>query len=388
MDMNKQIEEVLPDVIQWRRTMHQHPEVSFEEHWTSQYIEDELRQMDNIELSRPTKTSVLGIIKGKKPGKRIGLRADIDALPIQEERDDLDFTSTKDGVMHACGHDGHAAMLLGAARVLSQNVDAISGEIYLIFQHAEEVPPGGAQEMVATGLFNDLNFVYGQHLFTPIPTGKIGITKGPITSNSDTFDLLIKGSGGHASQPEDSVDPIIIGTQIINQFQTIVSRMTSPLDSVVISTTQFHAGSATNIIPDTATLQGSIRTVQQETRELVKEKMEKAAASICDFYGADYEFNFQYGYDAVINNEEKTDSVIDIATKLFGDRVFNYPLTMGGEDFGAFSKVIPGTFIFIGARNEEKSYDYAHHHPKFAIDEDSLIDGVSMMVHVALEMGK
>ncbi|WP_249870540.1 amidohydrolase [Oceanobacillus saliphilus] len=388
MNLNKQIEVVLPDVIQWRRTMHQHPEVSFQEYWTSQYIEDQLRQMDNIELSRPTKTSVLGIIKGKKPGKKIGLRADIDALPIQEERDDLDFASVKDGVMHACGHDGHAAMLLGAARVLSQNVEAISGEVYLIFQHAEEVPPGGAQEMVATGLFNDLDFVYGQHLFTPIPTGKIGITKGPITSNSDTFDLLIKGSGGHGSQPESAVDPIIIGTQIINQFQTIVSRMTSPLDSVVISTTQFHAGSATNIIPDTATLQGSIRTVQQETRELVKEKMEKAIASVCDFYGADYKFNFQYGYDAVINNEEKTDSVIDIATKLFGDRVFNYPLTMGGEDFGAFSKVIPGTFIFIGARNEEKSYDYPHHHPKFAIDEDSLIDGVNMMVHVALEMGK
>ncbi|MFC4023628.1 amidohydrolase [Oceanobacillus longus] len=388
MDMFKQIEQVLPAVIQWRRTMHQHPELSFEEYWTSQYIEDELRQMDNIELSRPTKTSVLGIIKGKKPGKKIGLRADIDALPIQEERDDLDFASTKEGVMHACGHDGHAAMLLGAARVLSQNVDAISGEIYLIFQHAEEAPPGGAQEMVATGLFNDLDFVYGQHLFTPIPIGKIGITKGPITSNSDTFDLLIKGRGGHASQPEDSVDPVIMSTQIINQFQTIVSRMTSPLDSVVISTTQFHAGSATNIIPDTAALQGSVRTVQQETRELVKEKMEKAVASICDLYGADYEFNFQYGYDAVVNDEEKTDAVIDIATKLFGDRVFNYPLTMGGEDFGAFSKIIPGTFIFIGARNEEKSYDYPHHHPKFAIDEDSLIDGVSMMVHVALEMGK
>ncbi|MBP2077055.1 amidohydrolase [Oceanobacillus polygoni] len=388
MDLNKLIEEVIPDVIAWRRAMHEHPELSFEEYWTSQYIEDQLRQMDHIEFSRPTKTSVLGIIKGKKPGKKIGLRADIDALPIQEERDDLEFKSKKAGVMHACGHDGHAAILLGAARVLSQNIDLVSGEIYLIFQHAEEQPPGGAQEMVATGLFNDLDFVYGQHLFTPISVGKIGITKGPITSNSDTYDLLIKGKGGHASQPEDAIDPIVIGTQIINQFQTIVSRITSPLDSVVISTTQFHAGSATNVIPDTATLQGSIRTIHQETRELVKEKMEKAVASVCDFYGADFEFNFQFGYDAVLNNEEKTDRVIDIATQLFGERVFHYPLVMGGEDFGAFSKVIPGTFVFIGARNEEKSFDYPHHHPKFAIDEASFIDGVKLMVHVGLEMGK
>ncbi|WP_067726042.1 M20 metallopeptidase family protein [Oceanobacillus damuensis] len=388
MDINKQIEEIMPKVIDWRRTMHQHPEVSFEEHWTSQYIEEQLRELGNVEISRPTKTSVLGIIKGKNPGKKIGLRADIDALPIQEERDELAFKSKNDGVMHACGHDGHASILLGAASVLSKNTDLLSGEIYLIFQHAEELPPGGAQEMVATGMFDDLDFVYGQHLFTPIPVGQIGITKGPITSNSDTYDLVIKGKGGHAALPDSTIDPIIVGNQIISQFQTIVSRITSPLDSVVISTTTFHAGTAKNIIPDTAVIGGSVRTINDETRELVKRKMGEIAASVCDSYGADCDFSFNYGYSAVVNNEEKTDQVLDIATDLFGDRVFNYPLTMGGEDFSAFSRIIPATYIFIGVGNEEKDFDFPHHHPKFGMDEDGFIDGVKMMVHIAMEMGK
>ncbi|WP_156291911.1 M20 metallopeptidase family protein [Oceanobacillus salinisoli] len=388
MDLEQQIKEIMPSVIDWRRTMHQHPEVSFEEHWTSQYIEEELRKIGNIEISRPTPTSVLGIIKGKKPGKKIGLRADIDALPIHEERDDLEFKSKEDGVMHACGHDGHASILLGAAKVLADNTESLYGEIYLIFQHAEELPPGGAQEMVATGLFDDLDFIYGQHLFSTIPLGKIGIKKGPVTSNSDTFELVIKGKGGHAAMPENSIDPVIVGTQIVNQFQTIVSRITSPLDSVVISTTKFHAGSAKNIIPDTAVLEGSVRTIQEETRELVKEKMEKAVASICASYDCDYEFDFQYGYSAVVNNEEMTEKVIDMATKAFGDKVFEYPLGMGGEDFSAFSRVIPGTYAFIGAMNADKGFDYPHHHPKFGLDEDSFIDGVKMMVHVALEMAK
>lgn len=218
----------MEEVVTWRRTMHKHPEISFQEHWTSGYIKSELEKMGDIEISQPTETSVLGIIKGAKPGRKVGLRADIDALQIQEERDDIDFASTNDGAMHACGHDGHAAILLGAAKVLVQNRDELNGEVYLIFQHAEEEPPGGAQEMVATGLFDDLDFIYGQHLFTPIPTGKIGITNGPITSNSDTFDLKIQGRGGHSSQPENSIDPIVIGGQVLNQFQTIISRIASP----------------------------------------------------------------------------------------------------------------------------------------------------------------
>ncbi|MCG1009763.1 amidohydrolase [Salinicoccus sp. ID82-1] len=388
MSIDQHIENVMEDVISWRRTMHRHPEISFQEHWTSSYIEAELEKIGSIEVSRPTETSVLGIIKGKNPGRKVGLRADIDALQIQEERDDIDFASENEGAMHACGHDGHAAILLGAAKVLVQNLDVLHGEVYLIFQHAEEVPPGGAAEMVATGLFDDLDFIYGQHLFTPIPTGRIGIKSGPITSNSDSFDLKIQGSGGHASQPENAIDPIIIGGQILNQFQTIVSRITSPLDSVVISTTKFHSGSAKNIIPDTAMLEGSVRTLSDETRAVVSERMEKAVESVCAMYGATYEFSFNVGYSAVVNDEAMTERVKEIAVSEFGDKVFEFPLAMGGEDFSAFSRVIPATYAWIGAGNKEKDMEYPHHHPKFGIDEDGFIDGVKMMVHTALGMTK
>ncbi|MFC2947041.1 amidohydrolase [Virgibacillus sediminis] len=388
MSINTTIEEVMPQVYEWRRTMHRHPELSFQEYWTSSYIEDELKKIGGIDISRPTETSVLGIIKGGKPGKKIGLRADIDGLPIQEERDDLDFVSENEGTMHACGHDGHASILLGAAKVLAGQAETLHGEIYLIFQHAEEDPPGGAREMVETGLFDDLDFIYGQHLFSTIPVGKIGMTTGPVTSNSDTFDLVIQGRGGHASQPENSIDPVVIGAQVIEKFQTIVSRMSSPLDSIVISTTKFQAGSATNIIPDKARLGGSVRTINDQTRELVKNKMEKAVQSVCAFYDAGYEFDFQYGYSAVVNDEEKTNRVIDMAQHVFGDKVFDFPLAMGGEDFSAFSRLVPSTYAFIGAGNAEKGFDYPHHHPLFGLDEDSFIDGVKMMVHVALEMTK
>jgi len=376
----------MSDVFEWRRTLHRHPELSFEEHWTSQYIEDALKEMDGIEISRPTPTSVLGIIKGDHPGKKIGLRADINALPVEEERTDIDFVSEVPGKMHACGHDGHTAILLGAAKILSRNAERLHGEVYLIFQHAEELIPGGAQEMVATGLFDDLDFIYGQHLFTPVPVGKIGITNGPVTSNSDGFEIIIQGSGGHASQPELTVDPVNIGVQIISQFQTIVSRITSPLDSVVISTTNFHAGSAKNIIPDTAELSGSVRTINDDTRLLVREKMEQAVANVCEMYGATYDFNFQFGYAAVVNDDGMTDKVRKIATEKFGDKVFDFPLVMGGEDFSSFSRLVPSTYAMVGVRNPGKDMEYPHHHPKFGMDEDGFIDGVKMMVYVALEM--
>lgn len=388
MNIEKQIQEVMPKVLEWRRTMHQNPELSFKEYWTSEYIEKQLREIGNIEIVRPTETSVLGIIKGKNPGKKIGLRADIDALPVHEERDDLEFKSKNDGVMHACGHDGHAAILLGAAKVLVENIDEINGEVYLIFQHAEEIPPGGAREMVATGLFNDLDFIYGQHLFSTVPVGQVGLSKGSISSNSDTFNLVIKGKGGHAAYPDLSIDPVIVGTQIVSQFQTIVSRMASPLDAAVISTTNFHAGSevAVNIIPDTAVIKGSVRTLNEKTRELVKEKMESVIAGVCASYGCGHEFEFVYGYSAIINDDEMTEKVINIAKELFGDQVIDHGLGMGGEDFSAFSRIIPATYGFIGGQNVEKDFHYPHHHPKFGLDEDGFINGVKMMVHVAMKI--
>jgi amidohydrolase len=388
--LEQEIKAVEPKVIEWRRTMHKHPELSFEEYWTSGYVEQALRKMEGIEVSRPTETSVLGIIKGNKPGRKVGLRADIDALPIQEDRDDLDFTSEINGSMHACAHDAHTAMLLGAAKVLSNNKDLIHGEIYLIFQHAEETPPGGAREMVATGQFNDLDVVFAQHIMTTLPVGEIHIKSGPVTANSDIFNLTITGKGGHSSQPENSIDPVLIGSRIVSQVQDIVSRLASPLDNLVVSVTNFHAGTgAENVIPQTAKISGSVRSASAEMRELAKEKIEAITKANCEIYGATYDLNYQYGVTAVLNDEAETSKVRETLTETFGaDRVKEMVMMMGGEDFGAFTENLPGVYIMIGTYNEEKDCIYPHHHPKFKIDEDVLIDGVRTHVNVALRLGR
>lgn len=384
------IKKVEAQVIKWRREMHKHPELSFEEYWTSDYIEKALKNMNGIEISRPTETSVLGIIKGDHPGRKVGLRGDIDALPIQEDRDDLDFVSEVDGVMHACGHDSHAAMLLGAAQVLSDNKDKIHGEIYLIFQHAEELPPGGAQEMVATGLFDDLDVVFAQHIMTSKPLGEIHIKSGPVTANSDQFELTINGQGGHASQPENSVDPLLLGSRIVTQVQDIVSRIAGPMDNLVISVTNFNSGTgANNIIPHTAEISGSIRSATPEIRKLVEEKLEAVIKANCNIYGATYDFEYMYGYQAVHNDETETARVWKTLNEVFGeDRVVEQEMMMGGEDFGAFTENLPGVYILLGTYNEAKDCIYPHHHPKFAIDEDAFIDGVRAHVNVALGLGQ
>ncbi|MCD2137910.1 M20 metallopeptidase family protein [Salinicoccus halitifaciens] len=388
--LDQEIKTVGPEVIEWRRTMHRHPELSYQEHWTSSYIEEQLKEMDGIEISRPTKTSVLGIIRGAHPGRKVGLRADIDALPIQEDRNDLDFTSEIDGRMHACAHDAHAAMLLGAAKVLSQNKDHIHGEIYLIFQHAEEMPPGGAREMVATGQFDDLDVVFAQHIMTTLPVGEIHIKSGPVTANSDIFNLTITGKGGHSSQPENSIDPVLIGSRIVSQVQDIVSRLASPLDNLVVSVTNFHAGTgAENVIPQTAKISGSVRSASKEMRELAKEKIEAITKANCEIYGAAYDLDYTYGVTSVINDEAETTKVKETLTETFGaERVKEMIMMMGGEDFGAFTENLPGVYIMIGTYNEEKGCIYPHHHPKFKIDEDVLIDGVRTHVNVALGLGR
>lgn len=377
-------------IIAYRRYLHQNPEPSFQEYETSQYIYDEMSKLNNVEVTRPTETSVLVKITGGKPGKKIGLRADIDALPIQEERPEFDFQSKKEGLMHACGHDGHTAILMVATQFLAEHADELEGEIYSIFQHAEELPPGGAQEMVATGLFNDFDFIYGHHLSSTLPLGTIDIKSGPNTGNADLYQLKIFGRGGHAAYPHKSIDPVIIGGQILEKLQTIVSRKVDPIHAAVISNTVFQAGTteAMNIIPDTALLGGSVRTDDTAVRKLVAEEIEKVAKATCEAYGATYELNYTYGYSAVYNDEEATTVVREIAEELFPGKTAELPLSMGGEDFSAFSDIVPATYTWIGAGNEEKGYDYPHHHPKFAFDEDSLLIGVKMFVGVAVNYSK
>lgn len=383
----QQIEEVYQEVIGWRRYLHQHPELSFQEFNTSQYVYDLLESFDGFELSRPTKTSVVARLKGAKPGKVIALRADMDALPITEETA-LPFASTNDGVMHACGHDGHTAMLLGAAKVLKDNKDNFSGEVVFIFQHAEELPPGGAAEMVAAGVLDGVEQVVGIHLFSTVPTGTTHIRYGAVTAASDVFEITVQGKGGHASTPELTIDPLAIGAQIVTGLNHIISRSVAPLEAGVVSVTKFTAGGeALNVIPDTVEIGGSVRTLSSDVRELVKNRIIDVAEGIAKANGAEVEVSYTYGYGSVINDKEVTDQVVSVFEEHLSENKLEWvdPI-LGGEDFSAFSDELPACFVIIGAGNVEKGITHPHHHPKFDIDESALKDGLKFHVFTALTL--
>lgn len=375
------IEDVKDEVIGWRRYLHMYPELSFQEEKTAQFVYETLQTFGDLEISRPTKTSVMARLIGQQPGKVIALRADMDALPIEEEND-FDVVSQNPGVMHACGHDGHTAMLLGAAKILTQLKDHIKGEVRFLFQHAEELPPGGAQEMVKAGVLDGADMIIGAHLMSTLPLGKIGLSYGPMMAGADTFKITVVGKGGHASQPELTIDPIAIGTQVVTNLQHIVSRYRDAQETLVISVTQFQAGSAINVIPSRVSIGGSVRSFNPELREKIPTFIERIVKGITVAHGADYEFDYQFGYAPTINDEEITRLMDETVCEVFGEerREIMKPI-MGSEDFSAYQKVVPGSYIFIGARNEEKGIMYPHHHPKFDFDEQALQDGVKLFVH-------
>ncbi|MEF2093144.1 M20 family metallopeptidase [Bacillus sp. CFBP9009] len=380
------IEAVKDEVIAWRRYLHKYPELSFQEEKTAQFVYETLQTFGELEISRPTKTSIMARLIGQQPGKVIALRADMDALPIVEEND-FDFVSQNSGVMHACGHDGHTAMLLGTAKILTQLKDQIKGEVRFLFQHAEELPPGGAQEMVRAGVLDGVDMIIGSHLLSTLPLGKISLGYGPVMAGADTFNITVVGKGGHASQPELTVDPIAIGTQVVSNLQHIVSRYRDAQEALVISVTQFHAGSAINVIPSKVSIGGSVRSFNPELREEIPNFIERIVKGITEAHGATYEFDYQFGYAPTINDEEVTRLMDETVCEIFGEesREISKPI-MGSEDFSAFQKVVSGSYIGIGARNEEKGIIYPHHHPKFTVDEQALQNGVKLFVHGTLKM--
>ncbi|KOR77540.1 N-acyl-L-amino acid amidohydrolase [Bacillus sp. FJAT-21352] len=380
------IEAVKDEVIAWRRYLHKYPELSFQEEKTAQFVYEKLQTFGELEISRPTKTSIMARLIGQQPGKVIALRADMDALPIEEEND-FDFVSQNSGVMHACGHDGHTAMLLGTAKIFTQIKEQIKGEVRFLFQHAEELPPGGAQEMVRAGALEGVDMIIGTHLLSTLPLGKIGLGYGPIMAGADTFNITLVGKGGHASQPELTVDPIAIGTQVVSNLQHIVSRYRDTQEALVISVTQFHGGSAINVIPSKVNIGGSVRSFNPQLQVEIPNYIERIVKGITEAHGATYDFDYQFGYAPTINDEEVTRLMDETVCEVFGEesREILKPI-MGSEDFSAFQEVVPGTYIGIGARNEEKGIIYPHHHPKFTVDEQALHNGVKLYVHGTLKM--
>lgn len=352
---------------------------------TAAFIAEQLEQIEGIEVSRPTATSVVGRLKGENgPGKTIAMRADIDGLPIQEETG-VDFASKVPGKMHACGHDGHTSMLLGTATILSSLRTELKGEYVFIFQHAEEVPPGGARELVAAGVLENVDYVLGMHLWSTVPVGEIQITEGPMSAASDIFDLVIRGKSGHASKPDESIDALAIGAQIITNLQHITSRTLSPLESGVVSVTRFHSGDAYNVIPDRAEIGGSVRALTPEVRESIRFQLERISQFLAAAHGAEAELSYQYGYDPVVNEVDLTSRIFEHATRFFPElQVVKVPPMLGGEDFSAYTNEVPGCYVGVGAMKKRDGVYYPHHHPQFEIDESAFKIGIQYFVSTAL----
>jgi amidohydrolase len=370
-------------VVQWRRRLHREPELSFQEHRTAQFVYDTLAGFGGLELSRPTPTSVVARLQGAEPGPVLAIRADMDALPI-DEKNEAEYRSRTPGVMHACGHDGHTSMLLGAAKLLTGMRDRLHGEVRFIFQHAEELSPGGAQQMVDAGVMDGVDLVIGAHLWSPMPSGRVGVLAGPMMAAPDTFLLVVKGAGGHAAAPHQTVDSIAVAAQIVTNLQHIVSRNIDPIDSVVVSVTRFLAGTADNVIPGTAELVGTVRTFDPALRREVPRLMERIIKGVTEAHGAGYELTFTKGYRPVINDERATDFLRGVVERTLGPEVlFDLRPSMGGEDFSAFQQRAPGAFFFIGARDEARGIVHPHHHERFDIDESALERGVAIFVGAA-----
>jgi amidohydrolase len=385
VNLNQLAQETKEQVIAWRRHLHQNPELSFQEEKTSQFIYDTLQSFGNLEISRPTKTSVVARLIGPEPGKTLAIRADMDALPIQEENT-FEFASLNPGVMHACGHDGHTAMLLGTAKILSGLKEHIKGEVRFLFQHAEELFPGGAEEMVQAGVMDGVDLVIGTHLWSPIEKGKVGVVYGSMMASPDTFWITVNGKGGHAALPHQTIDSIAVAAQVVTNLQHIVSRNTDPLDSLVISVTQFLGGTTHNVIPGSVKIWGTVRSFDPALRESIPAKMERVVKGITEAHEATYDFKYEFGYRPVINDNEVTAVIEETVREVFGEEALDLMRpNMGGEDFSAFMEKAPGAYFYVGAGNEEQGINYPHHHERFTIDEDALEIGVKTFLHATFK---
>ena len=383
--MNKVNTDLKTSLSNWRRYIHRNPELSYKEYETADYIEKILETFDGIEVSRPTKTSVLGTLRGvDTEGPVVLFRADIDALPIHEETG-LEFKSVNAGVMHACGHDAHAAMLLGAARELSAMRAQINGEIRFIFQHAEEDFPGGAYELVDLSVADGVDYAFALHVSPDYETGYFSVREGAFCAAADDFRIKISGRGGHAAIPDSTIDPIIVGSEFTMSLQTIVSRKISPHKVPVVSVTNFHSGNAMNVIPDTVEIGGTVRSIDEASRAKAREELEHILKGVTATHRAEYTIEWDIGYPSVFNRTEAVDITRHAAREIFGTEKLievEQPI-FGTEDFSSFSQAVPASMQFIGVHDPEKGEAYPLHHPQFTVDEKALEKGTLYFIEIA-----
>jgi len=381
MPIVNRVADLQPDIQAWRRDIHQHPELLYDVHRTAAFVAERLREFGCDEVATGLgSTGVVGVIKGRKPAgngdlKVIGLRADMDALPIEEETS-LAYASKTPGKMHACGHDGHTAMLLGAARYLAETRN-FAGNAVVIFQPAEE-GGAGAAAMIKDGLMDRfaIDQVYGMHNSPGIPIGSFAIRSGPIMAATDAIDIRIEGVGGHAARPHKCIDSVLVGSQLITALQSIVSRTVDPLDSAVISICEFHAGNARNVIPQTAELRGTVRTLTPEVRELVEKRVQEVVAGIAQITGAKIDLVYERGYPVTVNHAPQTDVAAQIAKQIAGEgNVHDMAPLMGAEDFAYMLEARPGAFIFCG--NGDSA---GLHHPAYNFNDEAIVFGTSYWI--------
>ncbi|QCR33526.1 M20 family metallopeptidase [Lysinibacillus sp. SGAir0095] len=379
------LDEVYEEIVEIRRHLHQYPELSFKEAKTAEYIADFHKKLGHETRTGVGGNGVLAYLKGDQPGPTVAIRADFDALPIVEQTD-VPYKSKKEGVMHACGHDGHTATLLGLAKVLNKMKAELSGTVVFLHQHAEELPPGGAISMIEDGCLDGVDVIFGTHLQAQAPLGEIGYRTGALQAAPDMFTIRIQGRGGHGAYPQQTIDSIAVGSQLINSLNQIVSRKIDPLDAAVLSVTSFVAANPYNVIADHAEMLGTVRTFKEETRAFMEEEMERVVKGVCETAGAGYEFNYTRGYPTLVNHKEETEFVADIAKKIPGvTAVKETDPVMGGEDYSYYLQKVKGTFFFTGARNPEWEVSYPHHHPKFDIDERALLIAAKILGQATLE---
>jgi amidohydrolase len=387
--LREEIDEIMPGVIADRRDFHEHPELAFQEVRTAGIVADRLLSV-GIEDVRTgiAETGVTGLIRGQKPGpeRTVLLRADMDALPIHEENE-VDYKSRNAGVMHACGHDAHTSMLLAAARLLNDRRDQFAGTVKLLFQPAEELPPGGAKPMIEAGVLEDpkVDAAFGLHIDQNSPVGQISVRPGPAMAAADRFHMVIHGKGGHGAKPQDTIDPIVIGAQIVTALQTLVARGIDPTEEAVVSVCVFKGGDAFNVIPDSAELGGTVRTFNATNRDFLERRIEEVATGIAKAMGAELEFSYTRGYPATVNDPEMTELVRQELAGIVGEEgVIHPPLMMGAEDFSYFLEAVPGAYWFVGSQNPERGLVWGHHHPRFDLDEAAMAYGIESLVNVAL----
>jgi amidohydrolase len=378
-------EDVLTEVVATRRDLHVHPELGFEEHRTAGIVADRLRALGYAVTTGIGGTGVVGVVKGDKPGRTIMLRADMDALPLDEEND-VPYRSQTKQTMHACGHDGHVAMLLGAARVVMDRKSEVAGTVCFLFQPAEE-GKGGAKAMIEDGVLERFGIerAYGLHLASAHPAGRVGFREGAFYASSDSIEITVEGKGGHGASPHLSVDPVYVASQFVVALQQIVSRNIDPIEPAVVTIGAINGGTTHNVIPSRVRLLGTVRAFDAGVREKMAERIERVLRGICESSGATYAFEYLWRYPVTSNDAEQTRYARALAQRVVGEqRVADVPKLMGAEDFSFFAERVPACFFTIGSNGGPNS-SFPHHHARFDIDESALETGVRMMTALALD---